>query len=41
MILRTIAVNTFGTFLRDKILIVVAILFACGLLLMLTPLLGA
>jgi ABC-type transport system involved in multi-copper enzyme maturation permease subunit len=41
MILRAIAFNTFGTFLRDKILIVVAILFACGLLLMLTPLLGA
>ena len=41
MILRTIAFNTFGTFLRDKILIVVAILFTCGLLLMLTPLLGA
>src|SRR5207249_9934482 len=41
MIPRTIAFNTFGTFLRDKILIVVAILFTCGLLLMLTPLLGA
>jgi ABC-type transport system involved in multi-copper enzyme maturation permease subunit len=41
MILRTIAFNTFGTFLRDKILIVVAILFTCGLLLMMTPLLGA
>jgi ABC-type transport system involved in multi-copper enzyme maturation permease subunit len=41
MILRAIAFNTFGSFLRDKILIVVAILFACGLLLMLTPLLGA
>ncbi|HXJ45877.1 MAG TPA: ABC transporter permease subunit [Candidatus Dormibacteraeota bacterium] len=41
MILRTIAFNTFGTFLRDKVLIVVAILFTCGLLLMLTPLLGA
>src|SRR5256885_6122397 len=41
MILRTIAFNTCGTFLRDKILIVVAILFTCGLLLMLTPLLGA
>src|SRR5260221_7071159 len=41
MILRTIAFNTFGTFLRDKILIVVAILFTCGLLLVLTPLLGA
>jgi len=37
MILRTIAFNTFGMFLRDKILIVVAILFTCGLLLMLTP----
>src|SRR5260221_5328515 len=41
MILRTIAFNTFGMFLRDKVLIVVAILFTCGLLLMLTPLLGA
>jgi ABC-type transport system involved in multi-copper enzyme maturation permease subunit len=41
MILRTIAFNTFGTFLRDKILIVVAILFTCGLGLMMTPLLGA
>ena len=41
MIPRTIAFNTFGTFLRDKILIVVAILFTCGLLLMLTPLLAA
>src|SRR5215475_10949405 len=41
MILRTIAFNTFGTFLRDKILIVVAILFLCGLGLMMTPLLGA
>jgi ABC-type transport system involved in multi-copper enzyme maturation permease subunit len=41
MILRMIAFNTFGTFLRDKVLLVVAILFTCGLLLMLTPLLGA
>jgi ABC-type transport system involved in multi-copper enzyme maturation permease subunit len=41
MIFRAIAFNTFGTFLRDKILIVVAILFTCGLLLMMTPLLGA
>jgi len=41
MILRTIAFNTFGMFLRDKVLIVVAILFTCGLLLMLTPLLAA
>src|SRR5579859_7854735 len=41
MILRTIAFNTFGTFLRDKVLLVVAILFTCGLLLMLTPLLIA
>jgi ABC-type transport system involved in multi-copper enzyme maturation permease subunit len=41
MILRTIAFNTFGTFLRDKVLLVTAILFTCGLLLMLTPLLIA
>jgi len=41
MFLRTIPVNTFGAFLRAGISIVVAILVACGLLLVLTPLLGA
>lgn len=36
----TIALNTFGSLLRDKLLIVFAIVFACVVLLMMTPLLG-
>jgi ABC-type transport system involved in multi-copper enzyme maturation permease subunit len=36
----TIALNTFGSFLRDKLIILFCILFACVVLLMLTPLLG-
>jgi ABC-type transport system involved in multi-copper enzyme maturation permease subunit len=39
MKLRTIALNTFGLFLRDKLLIVFASLFLCVILLMTTPLL--
>lgn len=39
MKLRTIAFNTFGLFLRDKLLIVFASLFLCVILLMMTPLL--
>ena len=39
MKLRAIALNTFGLFLRDKLLIVFASLFLCVLLLMMTPLL--
>ena len=39
MKLRTIALNTFGLFLRDKLLIVFASLFLCVVLLMMTPLL--
>jgi len=40
MKLRAIAVNTFGLFLRDKLLIVFASLFLCVILLMMTPLLA-
>jgi len=36
-----IALNTFGGFLRDRLLIVFAVLFVCTVLLMMTPLLGA
>jgi Cu-processing system permease protein len=36
---RTIAANTFGIFLRDKLLIVFGALFLCVILLMMTPLL--
>jgi len=36
-----IALNTFGIFLRDRLLIVFAVLFVCTVLLMMTPLLGA
>lgn len=39
MKLRAIALNTFGLFLRDKLLIVFASLFLCVILLMMTPLL--
>ena len=35
-----IALNTLGTFLRNRLLIVFAVIFACTILLMLTPLLG-
>jgi ABC-type transport system involved in multi-copper enzyme maturation permease subunit len=37
--LRTIATNTFGIFLRDKLLIIFGALFLCVILLMMTPLL--
>ncbi|HUL17572.1 MAG TPA: ABC transporter permease subunit [Terriglobales bacterium] len=40
MRIRTIALNTFGSLVRDKLLIVFAILFTCVILLMMTPLLG-
>jgi ABC-type transport system involved in multi-copper enzyme maturation permease subunit len=40
MKLRSIALNTFGLFLRDRLLIVFAALFVCVILLMMTPLLG-
>ena|SRR5947209_5456096 len=36
----TIALNTFSSFLRDKLIILFFILFACVVLLMMTPLLG-
>jgi ABC-type transport system involved in multi-copper enzyme maturation permease subunit len=36
----TIAQNTFSSFLRDKLIILFSILFACVVLLMMTPLLG-
>ncbi len=39
MKLRAIALNTFGLFLRDRLLIVFAALFLCVVLLMMTPLL--
>jgi ABC-2 type transport system permease protein len=41
MNIRTIALNTFGSFLRDRLLIVFAILFTCVVLLMMVPLLTA
>lgn len=37
----TIALNTFGSFLRNRLLIVFGVLFICTVLLMMTPLLGA
>jgi ABC-type transport system involved in multi-copper enzyme maturation permease subunit len=37
---RTIAFNTFGSFLRDKLIILFCIVFACIVLLMMTPMLG-
>jgi len=37
--LRTIALNTFGLFLRDRLLIIFGVLFLCVILLMMTPLL--
>jgi ABC-type transport system involved in multi-copper enzyme maturation permease subunit len=36
-----IALNTLGTFLRNRLLIVFAVIFVCTLLLFMTPLLGA
>jgi ABC-type transport system involved in multi-copper enzyme maturation permease subunit len=39
MKLRTIALNAFGLFLRDRLLIIFAVLFLCVILLMMTPLL--
>ena len=39
MRLRTIAVNTFGLFLRDRLLIIFGVVFLCVVLLMTTPLL--
>ena len=36
-----IAQNTFGTFLRDRLLIIFGVLFICTVLLMMTPLLVA
>ena len=39
IVLRTIAKNTFGIFLRDKLLIVFGALFVCVILMMMTPLL--
>lgn len=40
MKVRAIALNTFGLFLRDRLLIVFAAVFVCVILLMMTPLLG-
>ena len=40
MKIRTLAFNTFGSFLRNKVIILFCSLFACIVLLMLTPLLG-
>jgi ABC-type transport system involved in multi-copper enzyme maturation permease subunit len=37
----TIALSTFGSFLRNRLLIVFGVVFACTVLLMMTPLLGA
>jgi ABC-type transport system involved in multi-copper enzyme maturation permease subunit len=37
----TIALSTFGSFLRNRLLIVFGVLFVCTVLLMMTPLLGA
>jgi len=39
-ILRTIAANTFGIFLRDKLLIIFGALFVCVILMMMSPLLA-
>jgi hypothetical protein len=39
--LRTIAANTFGMFLRDKLLIIIGALFICVILMMMTPLADA
>ena len=36
----TIALNTFGSFLRDRLLIVLGVVFVCTVLLMMTPLLA-
>ena len=41
MKIRTIAFNTFGSLLRDRLIILFGVLFACVVLLMLTPMLGA
>ena len=40
MKIRTLAFNTFGSFLRNKVILLFCSLFACIVLLMLTPLLG-
>ena len=40
MKIRTIAFNTFGSFLRDKLIILFCIVFACVVLLMMTPMLA-
>jgi ABC-type transport system involved in multi-copper enzyme maturation permease subunit len=37
----TIALSTFGSFLRNRLLIVFGVIFVCTVLLMMTPLLGA
>jgi ABC-type transport system involved in multi-copper enzyme maturation permease subunit len=39
--IRTIAWNTFGSLFRDKLIILFVVLFACIVLLMMTPMLGA
>lgn len=36
----TIALNTFGSFLRNKLIILFVVLIACVVLLMMTPMLG-
>jgi ABC-type transport system involved in multi-copper enzyme maturation permease subunit len=38
--LRTIALNTFGSFLRDRLLVVFLAIFVCVILLMMTPLIA-
>ncbi len=40
MKIRTIALNTFGSFLRNKVILLFCSIFACIVLLMMTPLLG-
>jgi len=41
MKIRTIALSTFGSLVRNRLLIVFGVLFVCTVLLMMTPLLGA
>jgi len=41
MKIRTLAWNTFGSLLRDKLIILFLVLFACVVLLLMTPMLGA
>ena len=40
ILIRTIALSTFGSFLRNKVILLFGSLFVCIVLLMMTPLLG-